>query len=72
MAKLLWAFDIKTGKEMEVDVDPVRAYSEGFLVCAHPFGCEVEVRSERRREAILREFGRAEEEVFSKYQSGRE
>jgi hypothetical protein len=70
IAKLLWAFDIKPGKDMEVDVDPVTAYSEGFLTCAHPYGCEVEVRSEGRKETILREFQKAEEDSFSKYESG--
>jgi cytochrome P450 len=70
IAKLLWAFDIKPGKDSDVDVDPVTAYSEGFLTCAHPYGCEVEVRSEGRKETILREFKRAEEEIFSKYESG--
>jgi hypothetical protein len=54
---------------MEVDVDPVTAYSEGFLTCAHPYACEVEVRSEGRRETILREFRKAEEDIFSKYES---
>jgi hypothetical protein len=70
IAKLLWAFNIKPGEHMEVDVDPVTAYSEGFLTCAHPYGCEVEVRSERRKETILKEFKRTEEEMFSKYALG--
>lgn len=72
MAKLLWAFDFGPGKDesgavIEPDVDPLTAYSEGFLVCAHPFGCEIKARSEKRRDTILREFSMAESSVFSKY-----
>ncbi|KAE8448861.1 hypothetical protein EG329_008863 [Mollisiaceae sp. DMI_Dod_QoI] len=76
MAKLLWGFNISPGRDEkgdvkrseEVDVDPIRAYSEGFLVCAHPFGCEFTVRSEKRRETILKEFEAAERDVFSNYE----
>ncbi|RFU26955.1 hypothetical protein B7463_g9396, partial [Scytalidium lignicola] len=76
ISKLLWAFDIKPGKDEngvevrseDVDVDPTRAYSEGFLVCANPFNCELTVRSDKRRETILKEYEVAQEEVFSKYQ----
>lgn len=76
IVKLLWAFDFSAGRDEngvlkrseDVDVDPKTAYSEGFLVCANDFGCESVVRSERRRETILREFAKAEGEVFVKYQ----
>ncbi|KAL5323736.1 hypothetical protein ACEPPN_008277 [Leptodophora sp. 'Broadleaf-Isolate-01'] len=76
IAKLLWAFEILPGKDEnglrikneDIDVDPVTAYSEGFLTCAHPFGCEVQVRGGTRKETILREFGKAETEVFEKYE----
>jgi hypothetical protein len=59
MAKLLWAFDIKSGKTTP-DTDPVTGYCEGFLVCANDFEADFEVRSEKRREAILREFEEVE------------
>jgi hypothetical protein len=78
MAKLLWGFDITPGKDENgrvkssesVVVDPVAAYNEGFLVCAHPFSCEFTVRSENRRETILNEYETAERDIFSKYASG--
>jgi cytochrome P450 family 619 len=39
-------------------------------VCAKPFACDIQVRSEKKRETILREYETAEREVFSKYQYG--
>ena len=59
MAKLLWAFNIKAGKT-KPDTDPVTGYCEGFLVCAYDFDADFEVRSEKRKEAILREFKEVE------------
>ncbi|KAK4989771.1 hypothetical protein LTR66_006973 [Elasticomyces elasticus] len=67
MAKLLWAFEFKDKKGKEVDVDPVTGYSEGFLVCAEDFECEISVRGEKRRETILREFEEAERDVFARF-----
>jgi cytochrome P450 family 619 len=73
IAKLVWAFNIRLGKDedrkvVEPDVDPYTGYSEGFLVCAHPFKCEIEARSENGRKTIPKEYEIAEKEVFSKYQ----
>lgn len=75
IAKLVWAFDFKPGmnsegKIVEPDIDNVTGYSEGFLVCAKPFACDIRVRSEKKGETILREYETAEREVFSKYQYG--
>jgi hypothetical protein len=72
IAKLVWAFNIRPGKDedgkaVEPDVDPYTGYSEGFLVCAHPFKCEIEVRGKSRKETILREYEIADREIFSKY-----
>lgn len=67
MAKLLWAFEFSEKADDAIDVDPKTGYSEGFLHCANPFACEVEVRGkdemekERRREIVLAEFGKARE-----------
>lgn len=77
MAKLLWAFEIGPGRDgggrvIEPDLDPVTGYCEGFLVCANDFGAEFRVRGEGRREAILREFGEAEREIFGRYEAGGE
>ena len=75
MAKLLWAFSFKPGKNeakmtVEPDTDPITGYSEGFLVCANDFLCDIEPRSEARRTTIMREFAEAETNVFSKYEQG--
>jgi hypothetical protein len=60
--------DPETGKPIAPDTDPVTGYSEGFLVCAKPFPCRITVRSEARRETIMREFAEAKADVFSKYE----
>ena len=74
IAKLLWAFDFapgmgEDGKTVELDTDPTTGYSEGFLVCAKPFALDVKVRSEKRRETILKEYEQAERDVFSLFES---
>ena len=71
IAKLAWGFDIgpkvEGGKKVDVDMDPTTGYSEGFLICARSFECEIEVRGEGRRGTIMREFEEAEREVLGKY-----
>lgn len=52
---------------MEPDVSNETGYSTGFVVCAHPFACEVKVRSEEKRRTILREFEVADAEVFGRF-----
>lgn len=64
VAKLCWAFEFKEGEGGVVDADYRTGYSEGFLVCAREFGCEVVVRGEGRRETILREMREVEGGVF--------
>jgi hypothetical protein len=71
ITKRVWGFDIRpekyySGNVIEPDVDTIKAYSEGFLVCAHLFECKIQVRSEKR-ETILRELNTAEKDVFSIY-----
>lgn len=74
IAKMLWAFDIKpkvdpkTGLRAAIGTDPILDYTEGFLVCPKDFVCDVQVRSERRRETILSEYAMAESRVFAKYE----
>ncbi|CZR58813.1 related to O-methylsterigmatocystin oxidoreductase [Phialocephala subalpina] len=78
MAKLLWGFNITPRRDEngnvrrseDVDVDPISAYNEGFLVCTHPFNAEFTVRSEKRRQTIMKEYEAAERDMFSKYASG--
>jgi len=75
MAKLLWAFSFKPGKDssgkvVEPDTDPITGYSEGFLVCANDFPCDIKPRSQARHDAIMKEFAAAETDVFAKYEQG--
>ncbi|KAE8154438.1 cytochrome P450 [Aspergillus avenaceus] len=72
IAKLIWAFSIKPslkedGQPVEYDFSPATGYSEGFLVCAKDFPCEIKVRSEARRATIMKEFEMAERDVFSRF-----
>jgi hypothetical protein len=72
IAKLLWAFLIlpgldKKGAVIEPDVDPKTAYSEGFLVCAKAFPARFEVRGQKRRAVIEREWEEARE-VFERFE----
>jgi len=48
---------------VQSDVDLVSGYSEGFLVCAKPFACQITPRLEERWVMIMKEFGEAEVEV---------
>lgn len=68
MAKLLWAFDFSELPSKPVDVSKETGYTEGFLHCPLDFECDVQVRSAKRKETIMREFAVAEKEVFSKYE----
>jgi cytochrome P450 len=72
VAKLLWAFDFEPsrdekGRPMELDVESETAYTEGLMHGPKDYNCIVKVRSEARRETIMREFTTAEENVFSKF-----
>lgn len=72
IAKLIWAFSIrpsmdKKDQPAQYDFSPETGYSEGFLVCAKDFPCEIEVRSEARRATILNELAVAQREVFSRF-----
>lgn len=74
MAKLLWAYhfeksiDPVTGTPIEPDTDPVTGYAEGLILTAKAFPCKITVRSEARRETILREFSQAEAEILAKFE----
>ncbi|CRG92458.1 Cytochrome P450 71D7 [Talaromyces islandicus] len=73
-AKMLWAFEMsepvdpQTGLPIPVNVDQETGYMDGFLSCAKDFKATIQVRSEQRRETILREFSIAEQEVLSQYE----
>ncbi|KAH8693657.1 putative cytochrome P450 [Talaromyces proteolyticus] len=75
MSMLLWAFnfekeiDLVTKKPLEPDISPLTGYHEGIVTSAKPFPCKVTLRSEARRETILREFEDVEVEILSKYET---
>ena len=74
MAKLLWGFKFteKTdseGNAVKVNTDAIEGYSQGFIHAPKPFEASVTLRSEARRDTIMREFQVAEEEIFSRYES---
>ncbi|KAI9841068.1 MAG: hypothetical protein M1837_001039 [Sclerophora amabilis] len=67
VAKLLWAFNFEEKPGTVNDSDPETGYSVGFLHGARDYGCNINVRSEKTRETILREFDEAEKAVFSRF-----
>lgn len=72
-AKILWAFDIgprkdELGNTVELDISYETGYEDGVITKPLPWRCDIQPRSERRRETIMREFAEAERDVFSKYE----
>lgn len=73
IAKIIWAFDIgpgvdeRTGLAVDVDVDSRTGYKEGLVLSAKPFACRISVRSDARKDTIVREFEKASADVFSKF-----
>jgi hypothetical protein len=71
-SKMLWAFNIsapkdKQGRLIEMNLDPMTGYTDGTIVMAKPFQACIKVRSERKRETILREFNEAQKNIFSQF-----
>lgn len=72
-AKLLWGFEItpakdSTGKDVVVDLDPVTGYTDGAIILPEKFDCNIKIRSEKKKETLLREFTVAEQEIFSQFE----
>lgn len=74
MAKILWAFSLNEKAGVApLDVDPQTGYSEGFLHCANPFACDIQVRgrdeteTSRRKEIVVREMAEAKT-LFTRYE----
>ncbi len=59
VAKLLWAFKFEVKRGEQIDVSAETGLSQGFLHCVKEYGSSIKVRSEGRRETILREFEEA-------------
>jgi hypothetical protein len=53
---------------VEPNISSETGYQDGVVLGPEPFKCEIRPRSEKRREAIMREFAEAEKEIFPKYQ----
>lgn len=70
---MLWAFNIekgtdpKTGQVVDPDTSMATGYREGLTACAYEFPIKLTVRSEKRRETIMREFASAQENVFPQF-----
>lgn len=73
IAKILWAFDLKmakdekTGQAIVPDTSIVTGYREGLTASANSFPISLAVRSEKRRETILKAYAQAEQDVFKEY-----
>lgn len=65
-AKLMWAFDIgpakdEDGRPIPVNIDWATGYSGGAILHANDFETSISVRSEKRRETLLKELREAQE-----------
>ncbi|KAH7054332.1 putative cytochrome P450 oxidoreductase [Macrophomina phaseolina] len=72
IAKLIWAFKFEPktgpdGRPLPIDPDPVTGYHNGFLYCAKDYGCDPVLRSDKIRATVLREYDRAERDVFNRF-----
>lgn len=73
IAKIIWAFNIEPGLDengspVEPDFNPLTGYSEGFLVCANDYECRITPRSAARQDTIMKEYKKAQVEVFSQFE----
>ena len=74
IAKIVWAFDISPGRDeegkvIEPDISHETGYEGGIIVTPAKFSCELQPRSDNRKETILGEFAEAEKNIFPKYQT---
>lgn len=71
---MLWVFNIETttdpatGESIVPDTDMLTGYREGLTACAYDFPCRFTVRSQAKRDTIMREFAEARENVFPQYE----
>lgn len=66
VAKLLWAFKFEVKRDEHIDISAETGLSQGFLHCVKQYGSSITVRSEGRRETILREF-EAAKDTFKRF-----
>ena len=67
MAKLLWAFNFSVKRGEKINTSAETGLSQGFLHCVKEYGSSITLRSEGRRETILREFEEAQA-TFSRFE----
>jgi cytochrome P450 family 619 len=74
ITKLLWAFNIEpkmdteTKKPILPDSSVETGYREGLTMCPFDFPAKITVRSEARRQLILKEYADAKANFFPKYE----
>jgi cytochrome P450 family 619 len=74
ISKLLWAFnferpiDPQTGKPIALDTTVETGYREGLTMCPYEFPCKTTIRSEARRQVILKDLEEARANFFPQYE----
>ncbi|KAK4944566.1 hypothetical protein LTR10_016000 [Elasticomyces elasticus] len=74
ITKLLWAFNVepktdpKTGKPIVPDASVETGYREGLTMCPYEFPAKITIRSETRRQVILKDLAEAQANFFPKYE----
>ncbi|KIW98747.1 uncharacterized protein Z519_00410 [Cladophialophora bantiana CBS 173.52] len=74
ISKLLWAFnfekkiDPQTGKLVALDTTVETGYREGLTMCPYEFPCKTTIRSETRRQVILKDLKEAQTNFFPQYE----
>lgn len=67
VAKLLWAFDFSVKRGEQINISAETGLSQGFLHCVKEYGSSITLRSEVKRDTILREFQNAQT-TFAKFE----
>ena len=67
VAKLLWAFRFTVKQGAEINTSAETGLSQGFLHCVKEYGSSIKLRSEGKRETILREL-RDARAIFEKFE----
>ena len=66
VAKLLWAIKFGVKEGVVIDTSAETGLSQGFLHCVKEYGCTIKLRSEAKRETIMRELAQAQS-VFDRF-----
>ena len=67
VAKLLWAFNFSVKRGEKINISAETGLSQGFLHCVKEYGSSITLRSEGRRDTILREFEEAQT-IFTRFE----